>query len=135
MRKVSGAVPKIPSTAYVQVTHPEDPDSVPESIRNELDRAQRFILPVYARPPIIISRGSGAHVWDSQGRRYIDFSGGIAVNALGHADEEFVQVCTEKKALPLLFVVLLQTAVSVRPVCVCYTLDITCDVVRSRGST
>ena len=96
MRKVSGAVPKIPSTAYVQVTHPEDPDSVPESIRNELDRAQRFILPVYARPPIIISRGSGAHVWDTQGRRYIDFSGGIAVNALGHADEEFVQVCTEK---------------------------------------
>jgi acetylornithine aminotransferase len=89
----SRAIPKIPSSAYTAVTHPEDADSIPESIRTELDRAARYILPVYARPPIVMTKGNGAHVWDTQGRKYIDFSGGIAVNALGHADEDFVKVC------------------------------------------
>ena len=59
-----------------------------------LDRANAYILPVYARPPFVLSHGKGAYVWDTQGRKYLDFSAGIAVNALGHADEQVAQVCT-----------------------------------------
>jgi acetylornithine aminotransferase len=47
---------------------------------------------VYARPPFVLVRGEGPVVWDTQGQRYLDFSAGIAVNALGHGDEEFVKV-------------------------------------------
>lgn len=57
-----------------------------------LERANKYILPVYARPPFILSHGKGAYVWDTEGRKYLDFSAGIAVNALGHADEGLVEV-------------------------------------------
>lgn len=35
--------------------------------------------------PFIPVRGEGSRLWDQQGKEYIDFAGGIAVNALGHA--------------------------------------------------
>jgi predicted acetylornithine/succinylornithine family transaminase len=41
-------------------------------------------LPTYARADLTIARGDGAHVWDSDGREYLDFGGGIAVVSLGH---------------------------------------------------
>jgi len=47
---------------------------------------------VYARPDLILSHGKGSYVWDVDGRKFLDFSAGIAVNALGHADEGVVQV-------------------------------------------
>ncbi|MDU1699570.1 MAG: aspartate aminotransferase family protein, partial [Citrobacter freundii] len=40
---------------------------------------------VYAPAPFIPVRGEGSRLWDQQGKEYIDFAGGIAVNALGHA--------------------------------------------------
>ncbi|HHQ4052961.1 TPA: succinylornithine/acetylornithine transaminase [Citrobacter freundii] len=42
-------------------------------------------MPVYAPAPFIPVRGEGSRLWDQQGKEYIDFAGGIAVNALGHA--------------------------------------------------
>jgi len=42
------------------------------------------LLPTYARADLTIVRGEGARVWDSDGREYLDFGGGIAVVALGH---------------------------------------------------
>jgi acetylornithine/N-succinyldiaminopimelate aminotransferase len=47
--------------------------------------ADHFLLPTYKRPPIVFARGRGAYVFDSTGKKYLDFLGGIAVNALGHA--------------------------------------------------
>ena len=41
----------------------------------------------------MLSHGKGAYVWDIQGRQWLDFTAGIAVNALGHGDDEFVKVC------------------------------------------
>lgn len=37
----------------------------------------------------MLSHGEGSWVWDTEGRKYLDFSAGIAVNALGHADKQF----------------------------------------------
>lgn len=42
------------------------------------------LLGVYAQPDLVLSRGEGCRVWDEQGRAYLDFTAGIAVNALGH---------------------------------------------------
>lgn len=43
-------------------------------------------------------RGEGSHVWDDQGVRYLDFLGGIAVNALGHAHPVFVEAVSRQAA-------------------------------------
>ena len=45
----------------------------------------RHVMPTYARFPLEIVRGEGCRVWDENGRAYLDFTSGIAVNALGHA--------------------------------------------------
>lgn len=43
-----------------------------------------WIVPTYAPADFIVVRGEGATLWDQAGKSYIDFAGGIAVNALGH---------------------------------------------------
>jgi acetylornithine/N-succinyldiaminopimelate aminotransferase len=45
----------------------------------------KLLLPTYERNPILFVRGQGVHLWDSKGKRYLDFLSGIGVNALGHA--------------------------------------------------
>jgi predicted acetylornithine/succinylornithine family transaminase len=45
------------------------------------------LLPVYKRAPIELVRGEGIRLYDADGREYLDFTSGIAVNALGYADE------------------------------------------------
>ena len=45
----------------------------------------RYVMPTYARFPLALVRGEGARVWAEDGRSYLDFTSGIAVNALGHA--------------------------------------------------
>ena len=53
--------------------------------------ADRYLLPTYNRPPIVFTHGRGAYVFDSTGKKYLDFLGGIAVNALGHAHPRIVR--------------------------------------------
>ena len=48
-------------------------------------------LPVYRQRPMVLSHGRGSRLWDLDGREYIDFAGGIAVCALGHADPGLVE--------------------------------------------
>ena len=43
-----------------------------------------------------MDKGKGMRVWDRQGREYLDFTAGIAVNALGHADEGVAKVLAEQ---------------------------------------
>ena len=47
---------------------------------------------MYARPDFVLSAGKGSYVWDVDGKKFLDFSAGIAVNALGHADEGVAKV-------------------------------------------
>lgn len=46
----------------------------------------------------LIVRGEGAHVWDDEGRRYLDFLAGVAVNSLGHAHPVFVEAVSKQAA-------------------------------------
>ena len=60
--------------------------------------AERFLLPTYKRQSIIMTHGKGAYVFDSAGKKYLDFLGGIAVNALGHAHPRIVKVVRREAA-------------------------------------
>jgi len=53
-----------------------------------LDLGRDVYLPVYKPRQLILERGLGSRLWDSEGRDYIDFAGGIAVCGLGHCDPE-----------------------------------------------
>src|SRR5271166_1737919 len=44
----------------------------------------KLLLPTYDRQPILFMRGRGVYLWDSRGKRYLDFLSGIGVNALGY---------------------------------------------------
>jgi acetylornithine/N-succinyldiaminopimelate aminotransferase len=52
------------------------------------------LLPTYARADLAFERGEGAWLVGTDGRRYLDFSGGVAVNALGHAHPALVKALT-----------------------------------------
>jgi len=54
------------------------------------DDASRYLMQTYARQPLSIVRGRGTKVYDLEGREYIDFVGGIAVNILGHGHPDLV---------------------------------------------
>ena len=52
---------------------------------NEIIEAEaRYLAPTYSRPPVVFSGGEGVYLYDSDGKRYMDFGAGIAVNALGY---------------------------------------------------
>jgi acetylornithine aminotransferase len=50
----------------------------------------------YGTPPLELTRGEGAYVWDGAGRRYLDLLAGIAVNSLGHAHPAIVAAVTRQ---------------------------------------
>ncbi|QKW10622.1 acetylornithine transaminase [Streptomyces sp. NA04227] len=52
----------------------------------------------YGTPKLSLVRGEGARVWDADGRAYLDFVGGIAVNALGHAHPGVVRAVSDQIA-------------------------------------
>ncbi len=54
------------------------------------------VMPVYARADIEFERGQGAYLFDSEGRRYLDFASGIAVTSLGHCHPVLVRALTEQ---------------------------------------
>lgn len=63
--------------------------------RHDFDQ---WMMPVYAPATFIPVRAEGSRLWDQQGKEYIDFAGGIAVNALGHAHPALQQALTEQAA-------------------------------------
>jgi acetylornithine aminotransferase/acetylornithine/N-succinyldiaminopimelate aminotransferase len=60
--------------------------------------AEKFLLPTYKRPPVVMTHGRGAYIFDSAGKKYLDFLGGIAVNALGHAHARILKVIRREAA-------------------------------------
>ena len=51
----------------------------------------RYMVNTYRRPPVLFTHGRGCRLYDSEGREYLDFLAGIAVNALGHAHPRLVR--------------------------------------------
>jgi acetylornithine/N-succinyldiaminopimelate aminotransferase len=61
-----------------------------------IDLEQQYVLQTYKRPPFVLERGEGVYLYDAEGRRYLDFVSGIAVNALGYGDPEVLQALGEQ---------------------------------------
>ncbi len=68
---------------------------IPESPEELYDK---FVLGNYAKAPLTLVRGQGTHVWDDGGKEYLDFTGGIAVNAIGHCHPFWVQQVAQQAA-------------------------------------
>jgi acetylornithine/N-succinyldiaminopimelate aminotransferase len=61
-----------------------------------LDAGSRHLMAFTKRAPVALVRGEGMRVWDSDGKEYLDFSGGIAVTALGHSHPRVVGTIREQ---------------------------------------
>ena len=59
-------------------------------------RYAQSLMNTFGAPKLALVRGQGAHVWDADGKEYVDLLGGIAVNALGHAHPALVAAVTEQ---------------------------------------
>jgi len=68
-----------------------------------LGDAEQFLLPTYKRQPFLFTHGRGSYIFDSTGKKYLDFLGGIAVNALGHAHPRIVKVIRREAARAIHF--------------------------------
>jgi acetylornithine/N-succinyldiaminopimelate aminotransferase len=60
------------------------------------ERARKVLTPNYRQQPIAIVRGAGVRVWDADGREYLDFLGGVAVDVLGHCHPALVKALEEQ---------------------------------------
>ena len=60
--------------------------------------AQRTLLPIYRQREMVLERGLGSRVWDTEGREYVDLAAGIAVSALGHGDPDILAALHEQAA-------------------------------------
>ena len=58
----------------------------------------RYMMQTYRRADVVLERGEGVYLFDSDGRRYLDFMSGIAVAALGHADPAVTAAVAEQAA-------------------------------------
>lgn len=63
--------------------------------RQIIEMSTAHLMRNYGRLPLALVRGQGSYVWDAEGKRYLDFVGGIAVNSLGHCHPKVVAAIRE----------------------------------------
>jgi len=61
-------------------------------------KADKYIMKTYGRYPIVPVRGEGSVLWDADGKRYLDFLAGVAVNNLGHCHPKVVAALQKQAA-------------------------------------
>ena len=60
------------------------------------EQDHKYFMPVFSRYPLVLSHGQGPYVFDTDGKKYLDFLAGIAVNILGHAHPALVKAVCEQ---------------------------------------
>jgi acetylornithine/N-succinyldiaminopimelate aminotransferase len=63
-----------------------------------IEKSDKYIMRTYARYPIVPVRGEGCRLWDADGKEYLDFLGGVAVNNLGHCHPKVVAALQKQAA-------------------------------------
>ncbi len=58
--------------------------------------AKRYLAPTYSQYPVAFVKGKGTHLWDAEGKRYLDFATGIATVSLGHCHPRVVEALKEQ---------------------------------------
>jgi acetylornithine/N-succinyldiaminopimelate aminotransferase len=79
------------------------PHSHASKVDARVAKADRYLLPTYKRAPFVLTHGRGCYVFDADGKKYLDFLGGIAVNALGHAHPRIVKTIRREAARAIHF--------------------------------
>ncbi|MGP5260945.1 acetylornithine transaminase [Brachybacterium paraconglomeratum] len=82
------------SETQTQDTTPQG--TTPQGAPELAGRYSRSMIGVFGTPQRVLVRGEGTHVWDADGKEYLDLLGGIAVNALGHAHPDVVAAMTKQ---------------------------------------
>jgi len=72
-------------------------------LKKLLDESERYIMNTYSRYPLVLRKGRGMKVWGADGKEYLDFVAGVAVNILGHCHPRVV-VALQKQAQRLIHV-------------------------------
>jgi acetylornithine aminotransferase len=62
-------------------------------------RYESAVMNTFGPPQTVLVRGEGSHVWDADGRKYLDLLAGIAVNALGHGHPAIIEAVTRQLAI------------------------------------
>lgn len=90
------AVPTSSSIDEAQIQHEvsvSNPDPAPDSPTTTfLNQSVPYMVPTYVRPPPMMVQAEGCILYDHENRAYLDFTAGIAVNSLGHADPELTRL-------------------------------------------
>jgi acetylornithine/N-succinyldiaminopimelate aminotransferase len=73
------------------------------TLASVLHAEEKLLLPTYDRQRVLFTRGRGVYLWDSRGKKYLDFLSGIGVNALGHGHPA-IQASLRKQAGKLIHV-------------------------------
>ena len=72
----------------------------PPIVRNQFETIRelfsKHVVPTYGRFDIALSHGAGSHLYDVNGKRYLDLGGGIAVSSLGHAHPAITEALVEQ---------------------------------------
>jgi acetylornithine aminotransferase len=96
---VAAVVPtssSIPSAHSPQIQHEKtvpNPDPAPDSPTSAfLNQSTPYMVPTYVRPPPMMVSGNGCVLYDNENNAYLDFTAGIAVNSLGHADPALTRI-------------------------------------------
>lgn len=65
-------------------------------MQKKIEQSEEYLIHSYNRYPIVLSHGEDVYLYDTEGKKYLDFGGGIAVCALGYSDEEFKNALKEQ---------------------------------------
>jgi acetylornithine/N-succinyldiaminopimelate aminotransferase len=68
-----------------------------------IEESGRYLMNTYNRFPVVLRKGRGMKVWGADGKEYLDFAGGVAVNSLGHCHPKVV-IAIQKQAQRLIHV-------------------------------
>lgn len=63
-----------------------------------IQKYEKYTLPTFGKRDFVVTRGKGSRIYDADGKSYLDFGGGIAVNVLGHANSAWVKAVAQQAA-------------------------------------
>lgn len=67
-----------------------------ETMNQTMEQSEQYLIHSYNRHPVVMEYGEGVYLYDTDGKKYLDFGAGIAVNALGYSDEELKDALKEQ---------------------------------------
>ncbi|KAL6144898.1 hypothetical protein ACLB2K_055588 [Fragaria x ananassa] len=92
----NGAPPRSCLNVDVRALDQRMPAAAAVESQEVIEAEKRVMVGTYNRPPLVIASGKGCKLYDPEGREYLDLMSGIAVNALGHGDPDWIRAVTEQ---------------------------------------